>query len=199
MTGNAGTSEPLRTTVSQHLAETFCHEDQSYAPQRTSTVRCCSIVSTSSNANRGGSSHAVLSIAYEIVAIEDFPVNRGAESQAVRLDIYQDWFCSSERSLQGSPRRGPSTYAAESKLGCSREWVGSNRSRTHNPHNRHRTTRNTQHHAPRGGATPSKLFPPLSDLISRSLSFVRVFHSPAYFVVLCFVADLPNSAWKSFG
>ena len=61
MIGNVGGSEPLRTTASQHFAETCCHEDQSYAPQRTSTVRCCSIVSTSSNADCGGSSHAMLS------------------------------------------------------------------------------------------------------------------------------------------
>jgi len=51
----------------------------------------------------------------------------------------------------------------------------------------------------RGGTTPSKLLPLLSDLISRRLSSVRDSHFPLDFVVLCFVADLPNRAWRPFG
>jgi hypothetical protein len=49
-----------------------------------------------------------------------------------------------------------------------------------------------------GSAIPSKLFPLFSDLISRRLSFVRIFHSPPDFA-FGFIKDLLNSGWKLFG
>ena len=58
--------------------------------------------------------------------------------------------------------------------------------------------RRTYNPIPGGAAPHHQSYALLSDIISRRLSFVRVFHSPPDFA-FGFIGDLPNSAWQLFG